>query len=156
MGLDTDFGRAFAKAQLGAGQAIPTAGTVFISVKDHDKSSMVALGRQLSAIGFEILATEGTAQAFRDAGMSVQHVNKVKEGRPHIVDSMKNGEVHLVFNTSGGGADIADSRSLIQTAVTNHIPYYTTVSGARATVAAILAIHTDTLEVAPLQSYFDG
>ena len=156
MGLDTDFGRAFAKAQLGAGQAIPTAGTVFISVKDHDKSSMVALGRQLSAIGFEILATEGTAQAFRDAGMSVQHVNKVKEGHPHIVDSMKNGEVHLVFNTSGGAADIADSRSLIQTAVTNHIPYYTTVSGARATVAAILAIHTDTLEVAPLQSYFVG
>jgi len=156
MGLDTDFGRAFAKAQLGAGQAIPTAGTVFISVKDHDKSSMVALGRQLSAIGFEILATEGTAQAFRDAGMSVQHVNKVKEGRPHIVDSMRNGEVHLVFNTSGSAADIADSRTLIQTAVTNHIPYYTTVSGARATVAAILAIHTDTLEVAPLQSYFDG
>ena len=154
MGLDTDFGRAFAKAQLGAGQAIPTAGTVFISVKDHDKSSMIALGRQLAAIGFKILATEGTAQAFCDAGMSVQQVNKVKEGRPHIVDSMKNGEVHLVFNTSGSAADIADSRSLIQTAVTSHIPYYTTVSGARATVAAILAIHTNTLEVAPLQSYF--
>ena len=156
MGLDTDFGRAFAKAQLGAGQALPTAGTVFISVKDHDKSAMVALGRQLAAIGFEIMATDGTAKAFADAGIDVQRINKVKEGRPHIVDSMKNGDVHLVFNTSGGAADIADSASLRQTSVTNHIPYYTTVSGARATVAAILAMHTDALEVAPLQSYFDG
>ncbi|MDC0033447.1 carbamoyl-phosphate synthase large subunit [Alphaproteobacteria bacterium] len=156
MGIDTDFGRAFAKAQLGAGQTLPTSGTVFISVKDHDKASAVALGRQLEEIGFKILGTEGTAQAFNDAGITAVRVNKVKEGRPHIVDSMKNGEVNLVFNTSGGAADITDSRSLRQTAVTNHIPYYTTLAGARATVAAILAMHTDTLEVAPLQSYFEG
>ena len=156
MGLDTDFGRAFAKAQLGAGQALPTSGIVFISVKDKDKSPILALGRQLASIGFAILATGGTAQAFREAGIPVERINKVKEGRPHIVDSMKNGEVDLVFNTTSGATDIADSRSLRQTAVANRIPYYTTVAGARATVAAILAMHTDTLEVAPLQSYFDG
>jgi carbamoyl-phosphate synthase large subunit len=156
MGLDTDFGRAFAKAQLGAGQSLPTSGIVFISVKDKDKSPILALGRQLASIGFAILATGGTAQAFRDAGIPVARINKVKEGRPHIVDSMKNGEIDLVFNTTSGATDIADSRSLRQTAVANRIPYYTTVAGARATVAAILAIHTDTLDVAPLQSYFDG
>jgi carbamoyl-phosphate synthase large subunit len=156
MGLDTDFGRAFAKAQLGAGQALPTGGTVFISVKDSDKSPFVALGRLLASIGFEILATDGTAQAFRDVGIAVKRINKVKEGRPHVVDSMKNGEIDLVLNTSSGASDIADSLSLRQTAVANRIPYYTTAAGARATVAAILAMHTDTLEVAPLQSYFDG
>jgi carbamoyl-phosphate synthase large subunit len=102
------------------------------------------------------LATDGTARAFRDAGIAVQRINKVKEGRPHIVDSMKNGEIDLVLNTSSGASDIADSRSLRQTAVANRIPYYTTVAGARATVAAILAMDTDTLEVAPLQSYFHG
>ena len=156
MGLDTDFGRAFAKAQLGAGLALPTSGTVFISVKDSDKSPVVALGRQLASIGFEIIATGGTAEAFREAGITVKRINKVKEGRPHIVDSIKNGEIDLVLNTSGGATDIADSLSLRQTAVTNRIPYYTTVAGARATVAAIIAMDTETLEVTPLQSYFDG
>jgi carbamoyl-phosphate synthase large subunit len=156
MGIDTDFGRAFAKAQLGAGQALPTAGTVFISVKDSDKSSMVKLGSQLAASGFDIVATGGTAQAFRDAGIPVKRINKVKEGRPHIVDSMKNGEIHMVLNTTSGASDIADSLSLRQTAVANRIPYYTTVAGARATVAAIMALDRAPLEVAPLQSYFDG
>ncbi len=155
MGIDTDFGRAFAKAQLGAGQALPTTGTVFISVKNKDKSAMVKLGRQLVGIGFRILATGGTAKAFSDVGISVELVNKVKEGRPHIVDIMKTGEVHLVFSTSDGAVDIADSKSLRATAVNNRIPYYTTVAGARATVLAILAMHADTLEVAPLQSYFE-
>jgi carbamoyl-phosphate synthase large subunit len=155
MGIDTDFGRAFAKAQLGAGQALPTKGRVFISVKDSDKSLILALGQQLASIGFDIIATDGTAQAFKEAGVAVQRINKVKEGRPHIVDSMKNGEIDLVLNTSDGASDIADSRSLRQTAVTNRIPYYTTLAGARATVAAILALETETLEVAPLQSYFD-
>ena len=155
MGIDTDFGRAFAKAQLGAGQALPTTGTVFISVKNQDKSAMAQLGRQLVGIGFRILATGGTAKAFSDVGISVELVNKVKEGRPHIVDIMKTGEVHLVFSTSDGAVDIADSKSLRATAVNNRIPYYTTVAGARATVLAILAMHADTLEVAPLQSYFE-
>ena len=154
MGLDTDFGRAFAKAQLGAGQALPTAGTVFISVRDGDKQSMVALGRELAGIGFSVVATDGTARAFHDAGIAVRRVNKVKEGRPHIVDDMKNGDIDLVINTSSGATDIADSLSLRQTAVANRIPYYTTVAGARAMVAAICAMHTDTLDVAPLQSYF--
>ena len=106
-------------------------------------------------IGFRILATGGTAKAFSDVGISVGRVNKVKEGRPHIVDIMRSGEVHLVFSTSDGAVDIADSKSLRATAVNNRIPYYTTVAGARATVLAILAMHADTLEVAPLQSYFE-
>lgn len=155
MGLDTDFERAYAKAQLGAGQALPTTGTIFISVKDEDKSAAVALGGKLASIGFSILATDGTANAFQHAGIPVERINKVKQGRPHIVDSMKNGEISLVLNTTSGASDVADSLSMRQTAVGNRIPYYTTVAGARATVAAILAIHTDTLDVAPLQSYFD-
>jgi carbamoyl-phosphate synthase large subunit len=156
MGLDTDFGRAFAKAQLGAGQTIPSEGTVFISVKDTDKPSMVLLARELSGMGFDILATDGTATALLNAGINVKPVNKVMQGRPHIVDAMKNGEVHLVFNTTEGAAEISDSRSLRQTAISNRIPYHTTVAGARATVAAISALRAGPLDVMPLQSYFQG
>ena len=104
MGIDTDFGRAFAKAQLGAGVALPTSGTVFISVKDSDKSPVVALGQQLASLGFEIIATDGTAQAFKAAGVTVQRINKVKEGRPHVVDSMKNGEINLVLKIPEKGS----------------------------------------------------
>jgi carbamoyl-phosphate synthase large subunit len=154
MGLDYDFARAFAKAQLGAGQMIPTSGTAFISVKDEDKATLVTLAKQLSAMGFTILATDGTARTFTEAGIEVTRINKVREGRPHIVDAMKDGEVALVINTVAGAAEIFDSRSLRQCAVTQRIPYCTTVAGARATVAAIEALRTGTLEVAPLQSYF--
>ena len=156
MGLDTDFGRAFAKAQLGAGQTIPSEGTVFFSVKDSDKPAMVPLAKELSDMGFSILATDGTAAVLGDSGLDVQRVNKVMQGRPHIVDAMKNGDVHLVFNTTEGAAEIADSRGLRQTAVSNRIPYHTTVAGARATVAAISALRAAPLDVMPLQSYFQG
>ncbi|MGQ0663302.1 MAG: carbamoyl-phosphate synthase large subunit [Pseudomonadota bacterium] len=156
MGIDLGFGHAFAKSQLGAGLSLPLAGTVFISVKDRDKAAMVGPGRRLSALGFRLVATVGTAEYLRRAGLEVGRVNKVLEGRPHIVDAMKNGDIQLVFNTTEGAASHADSFSLRQAALLGNIPYYTTVAGARAAVEAIEALAAGSLEVAPLQSYFDA
>jgi len=156
MGIDSDFARAFAKAQLGAGQKLPAAGTVFVSVRDADKPAILPLVRRLVEMGFDILATTGTARALHAEGITATRINKVMEGRPHVVDAMKDGEVAMVINTAAGAAEIRDSQSLRQTAVMNRIPYYTTVAGARATVAAIDAMRAGPLEVAPLQSYFTG
>jgi carbamoyl-phosphate synthase large subunit len=155
MGLDLDFGHAFAKSQLGSNSSLPVAGTVFISVKDRDKAAMLAPSRRLIEMGFKILATVGTAAYLREAGLAVTVINKVLEGRPHIVDAMKNGEVQLVFNTTEGAQAIADSFGLRQTALLGNIAYYTTVAGARASVEAITALRSGSLEVAPLQSYFE-
>jgi carbamoyl-phosphate synthase large subunit len=155
MGLDRDFGRAFAKSQIGSGTIVPASGRVFISVRERDKPAMVDLSRRLSAMGFEIVATSGTARHLAAAGVTVETVNKVLEGRPHIVDAMQNGEIQLVFNTSEGASSISDSYSLRRTTLTQKIPYYTTVAGARAAVAAIEAMRSGGLEVAPLQSYFN-
>ncbi|MBV9554992.1 MAG: carbamoyl-phosphate synthase large subunit, partial [Alphaproteobacteria bacterium] len=154
MGLDADFGRAFAKAQLGAGTALPLAGKVFVSVRDGDKAALVEPCRQLAGWGFELVATRGTAAALCESGIAVATVNKVREGRPDIVDEMRSGRVQLVFNTTEGAQAIADSFSLRRTALTHNIPYYTTVAGARAAVQAIGALRRGSLEVAPLQSYF--
>ncbi|MGE0095612.1 MAG: carbamoyl-phosphate synthase large subunit [Alphaproteobacteria bacterium] len=154
MGIDTDFGRAYAKAQLGAGTTLPTGGGVFISVRDRDKADVVEVARGLAKLGFNIIATRGTAEVLREAGLEVEIVNKVLEGRPHIVDSMKSGLVQLVFNTTEGARAIADSASLRQTALLNGIAYSTTVAGAAATVEAIAALKAGELDVAPLQSYF--
>jgi carbamoyl-phosphate synthase large subunit len=156
MGLDSDFGRAFAKSQLGSGVILPLTGRVFISVRDQDKPAVVEPCQRLIAMGFSLVATKGTAQFLRQAGLEVEQVNKVVEGRPHIVDRMLSGEVQLVVNTSEGAQSIADSFSLRRTALTNEIPYYTTVAGARAAVQAIHALRTGSLEVAPVQSYFEG
>jgi carbamoyl-phosphate synthase large subunit len=153
MGLDTDFGRAFAKSQLGSGTRLPFEGRVFVSVKDQDKRSIVDPCRQLVAMGFALVATHGTARVIAEEGLPVVSVNKVSEGRPHIVDLMLSGGVQLVFNTTEGAQAIADSFSLRRTALTNSIPYYTTVAGARAAVEAIKALRAGSLEVAPLQSY---
>ena len=154
MGLDRDFGHAFAKAQLGASSNLPRGGCVFVSVKDRDKPAIASPIRRLAEMGFRVLATRGTAAVLRDAGIAVDEVNKVLEGRPHIVDAMKNGDVHLVFNTSEGRQAMSDSFSLRQTALMGSIPYYTTVAGMRAAVEAIAALRAGALEVAPLQSYF--
>jgi carbamoyl-phosphate synthase large subunit len=153
MGIDVDFARAFAKSQLGAGQIIPVQGTAFLSVKDSDKPAIVLLAEQLVEMGFKLLATEGTAKSLKIAGMNPESINKVMHGQPHIVDAMTDGRVDIVFNTAGGVAEISDSGSLREAALINQIPYYTTVAGARAAVAAISALRTGTLEVAPLQSY---
>ena len=156
MGLDADFGRAFAKSQLGSGVELPLEGAVFVSVRDHDKAAMIDVGRRLIELGFSLIATRGTAAALREHGLKVEDVKKVMEGRPHIVDTMKNGGVQLVFNTTDGAQAIADSFSIRRTALMNKIPYYTTVAGARAAVAAIGALKSGKLEVAPLQSYLEG
>jgi carbamoyl-phosphate synthase large subunit len=154
MGLDTDFDRAFAKSQLGGGTKIPLSGTVFISVKEGDKAAMVEPGRRLAEMGFKLLATRGTARFLDKAGLKCEVINKVLQGRPHIVDAMKNGEVQLVFNTTEGAEAIADSFALRRTALINKIPYYTTVAGSQAASQAIAALRSGSLEVAPLQSYF--
>jgi carbamoyl-phosphate synthase large subunit len=156
MGLDRDFARAFLKAQLGAGVTLPQSGTVFISVKDDDKKTMAPVARAIAALGFRILATGGTARYLAEQGLTVETIKKVREGRPHIVDAMKSGEVQLVFNTTEDAKAIADSFDLRRTALTNSIPYSTTVAGARAAVKAIEALNSDDLAVAPLQSYFSG
>ena len=154
MGLDTDFGRAFAKSQLGCGTNLPFDGRVFVSVRDQDKAVLVEPCRELLEMGFALTATNGTAQALIACGLPVARINKVSEGRPHIVDLMLSGGIQLVFNTTEGAQAIADSFSLRRTALTNSIPYYTTVAGARAAVQAIKALRAGNLEVAPLQSYF--
>ncbi|MEQ9349408.1 MAG: ATP-grasp domain-containing protein, partial [Alphaproteobacteria bacterium] len=154
MGLDSDFGRAFAKSQQGSGTDLPQTGRVFISVREHDKPRVLASCRRLVEMGFEIVATRGTAAFLKQAGVSVTVVNKVIEGQPHVVDAMINREIHLVINTTEGAQAIQDSFSLRRTALLGRIPYYTTVAGARAAVEAIAALSRGALDVAPLQSYF--
>lgn len=154
MGIDTVFARAFAKAQLGAGFRLPIKGTCFISVRDEDKPEIVELAKRLSEIGFDLLATGGTAKALSEAGIKVKRVNKVYEGQPHIVDAMINGEVDLVINTTVPSPQIiADSFSLRRTALVQGIPHYTTIPGAKAAVEAIAAMQAGALDVASLQSY---
>ena len=153
MGLDADFALAFAKSQIAGGHDMPLAGTVFISVKDSDKAAMVEPARALLDMGFRIIATRGTARYLHERGLEVATVNKVLEGRPHIVDAIKNGEVNLVFNTTEGAQAIADSYTIRRSALVNKILYYTTVAGAHAVVRSIARLRTGSLEVTPIQSY---
>ncbi len=153
MGIDRDFDRARAKSLLGVGARIPMSGCVFISLRDGDKPLMVGAARRLLDMGFKIIATGGTADYFISQGLDVSKVNKVLEGRPHIVDALKNGEVQLVFNTTEGAQSIKDSRSIRTTALSQKIPCITTATGARSTVRAIEAMRAGALEVAPLQAY---
>ena len=153
MGVDSSFARAFAKSQIGAGTRLPTSGTVFFSVKDGDKDLVVEPARQLVAQGFSLIATSGTARILEAAGLTVARINKVLEGRPHVVDALKNGEIHLVFNTTDGAQALTDSSSIRRAALTLKVPYYTTMAGAKAATEAIAALKTGSLEVAPLQSY---
>ena len=155
MGLDTDFERAFAKSQLGAGNGLPTGGAVFISVKDRDKATAAQLARRLSGLGFELLATGGTQEFLSAQGLAVTRVNKVLQGAPHCVDAINDGGVQLVINTTEGAQAITDSYTIRRGALVNNIPHYTTMTGAAAAVGAIEAIAKGTLEVAPLQAYFD-
>lgn len=153
MGLDADFAMAFAKAQIASGTQLPHSGTVFVSVKDADKAAMVTIGHSLVNMGFEIIATRGTAAFLDRAGLPVTVINKVLEGRPHLVDAIKDGAVDLIFNTTEGAQAISDSFSLRRAALVNKVPYYTTVAGSRAAVNAIAALRRGDLEVATLQSY---
>jgi carbamoyl-phosphate synthase large subunit len=154
MGLDRSFATAFAKSQLGAGTIVPTSGTVFVSVRDEDKPRILDSVRLLHGLGFKIIATSGNQRYLAEQGIPCGKINKVLEGRPHIVDAIKNGEVQLVFNTTEGAQALADSRSLRRAALLQKVPYYTTLAGAIAAAQGIRAYLEGDLEVRALQSYF--
>ena len=154
MGLAPTFERAFAKAQLGAGVRLPQAGVAFLSVRDADKRVLLPIARRLLDLGFQLLATRGTARSLREAELAVSVVNKVLEGRPHCVDAIRSGDIQLVINTAEGAQSVADSYTIRRDALTHGVPHYTTVAGARAAVGAIAALRSGSLDVAPLQSYF--
>jgi len=155
MGIDRKFDLAFAKAQYGAGMDIPMSGTVFISVKDSDKKSMIPIATMLNEVGFHIIATKGTADYFAKNGIKVEVINKVMEGSPHIVDRLKENGVNLLINTTEGLKSIEDSFSIRRTALIYKVPYTTTATGARQIVKAIKKLREDSgLEVKSLQDYF--
>jgi carbamoyl-phosphate synthase large subunit len=154
MGIDRDYNVAFVKSQLGGGARLPKSGTVFVSVKDADKPRILDPVRLLSGLGFRVLATAGTQAYLAGEGIVAERVNKVAQGRPHIVDAIKNGEVQLVFNTTEGATALADSRSLRRAALLHKVPYYTTLSGAVAAAQGIRAYLEGDLEVCALQNYF--
>jgi len=156
MGIDHEFGKAFAKAQLGAGVKLPLSGKVFVSVKDDDKRHILDPVQKLVAGGFKIVATRGTAQYLSEKGVPVEVVNKVTEGRPHCVDAIKSNEIRMVFNTTFGAQSVADSYSIRRTTLMNNIAYFTTAAGIKAAVDGILAMQRETLDVVPLQEYYPG
>ena len=155
MGIDRDFARAFAKSQLSAGSTLPQSGCVFVSVKESDKAHITPVAKQLAGLGFTLVATRGTANFLKEAGIAVEMVNKVREGRPHIVDQLKDNKIALVINTTDGSQSLVDSFSIRRTALLGKIPYYTTVAGARAVAQAIAAIKQGGgLDVKSIQEYF--
>ena len=153
MGLDMDFGKAFAKAQLGAGVVLPLTGKVFISVKESDKPRAVLIAQKLVGAGFNIVATSGTAAILEQNGIAVEHVNKVKDGRPHCVDAIKNGDIAMVFNTTFGPLSIADSFSIRRSALMQSVAYFTTATGMDAAVDGIMAMQRESLDPVALQEY---
>jgi carbamoyl-phosphate synthase large subunit len=154
IGLDRKFDIAFAKSQLGGGTKVPTSGTVFVSVRDADKVRVLEAMKMLASLGFKVVATAGTARYLEQHGIPAQKINKVSEGRPHVVDLIKNGGIQLVFNTTEGAQALADSRSLRRAALLHKVPYYTTLAGAVAAAEGIKAYKGGDLEVRALQDYF--
>ena len=153
MGIADDFPVAFAKSLIGAGMKLPDGGAVFVSVKDGDKPHITPAARLLVSLGFELVATGGTAEHLEGEGLPVTRVNKVAQGRPHIVDRIKDGDIALVFNTTEGSQALRDSQSIRAAAVAGRVPYFTTASGSAAAARAIAALRAHELEVRPLQSY---
>jgi carbamoyl-phosphate synthase large subunit len=153
MGIDRDFAMAFGKSQMGAGQKLPKSGTVFVSVKESDKARIVGPVADLASMGFKIIATRGTKRLLEANGIACDAINKVLEGRPHVVDAIKNGDIALVFNTTEGAKALSDSKDIRRSALLHHVPYYTTLAGAVAVTRAIKALNSDTLQVAPLQGF---
>jgi carbamoyl-phosphate synthase large subunit len=153
MGIDHDFGAAYAKAQLGAGQKLPSQGTVFISVMDGDKRAIVDVAREFERMGFTILATGGTVAFLSERGIQTQYVNKLTQGRPNVEDAIKNGQVHLVINTGSGDTSSRDGYVIRRAALKYGIPYVTTAAGALAVSRAVAAMKARTLGVKCLQEY---
>ncbi len=154
MGIDTSFGMAFAKSQFAAGQHLPLSGVVFMSIRDRDKDACVEIAQSLKASGFDIIATRGTWEYLKQHGVENRRVFKVSQGRPNVVDLMKNGEIALVINTPSGKNTVSDSYQLRRTALEYEIPYFTTVAGARAAARAISALISRNLDVKPVQEYY--
>ncbi|NTU59837.1 MAG: carbamoyl-phosphate synthase large subunit, partial [Deltaproteobacteria bacterium] len=154
MGIDADFGLAFAKSQIAAGNRLPLSGTVFLSVREDDKPGAAQVARRLVEEGFEIIATRGTAAYLTNEGIPVRQVNKVLEGRPHVVDAIVNGDADLLINTTQGAKAIADSYTIRRTALEYRVPYFTTLAGARAAVSAIRSLRRSGLEVKSLQEFY--
>ena len=156
MGVARSFGQAFAKAQLAAGQSLPCEGYAFLSVHDNDKEALIPIARGLADLGFDIVATAGTQTYLEQHGVECEHVYKVLEGRPNIVDRMKNGEIKLIVNTPFGAESYFDERALRRTATDRGIPLVTTLSGAHATVQAIRELKRESLDVRSLQEIYEG
>lgn len=154
MGIDQDFGRAFAKAQLAAGQRLPLTGTVFVSMSDRDKVAVVPVVKDLVELGFQVVATEGTRKVLQEYGLAVELVLKLNEGRPHVLDSIKNKDIQLVLNTPSGEEAQADGRLIRRATLTYKIPIVTTIAGAKATAAAIRALQSQPLDVRAIQDYY--
>jgi len=154
IGLDRSFEIAFAKSQLGGGTKVPTKGTLFVSVRDVDKPRVLEPVRLLADLGFRVVATGGTQRFLESQGIAAEKINKVSEGRPHVVDAIKNGRIQLVFNTTEGAQALADSRSLRRAALLHKVPYYTTLAGAVAAAQGVRAYMGGDLEVRALQDYF--
>ncbi len=156
MGIDMDFDIAFAKSQLGGGVILPESGTVFVSVKDSDKQQIAAAAAKMVELGFHLIATGGTAAHLEGQGLPVERVNKVAQGRPHIVDRIVDGDVQLVFNTTEGWQSLKDSQAIREAALKNKVPYFTTAPASHATAKAIEALRGHALEVRSLQSYYSA
>jgi carbamoyl-phosphate synthase large subunit len=153
MGIDADFGKAFAKAELGANQKLPLSGTVFISMNDRDKEAVIPVAKELAAMGLKLIATGGTRKALMDEGLEVGLILKVHEGRPNIEDAIKNNEIQLIINTPAGSTALEDDRSIRRTALAYKVPIITTIAGASATASAIHSLQQHPLEVKSLQEY---
>jgi carbamoyl-phosphate synthase large subunit len=153
MGIDNDFGRAFAKAEMGAGERLPLQGTVFVSMNDRDKAAAVPVVREFIDLGFSVMATDGTRCFLQQQGLDVELVLKLHEGRPHVLDAIKNHKIQLIINTPSGEEAQSDARLIRRTALTYKIPIITTVAGAKATVAAIRSLQNTTLDVRVIQDY---
>ena len=153
MGIDQDFGWAFAKSQAAASLSLPHMGTIIMSVKDGDKPGTVNVAKRLQVLGFKLQATKGTAAYLREHGLHVESVNKVKEGRPHLVDHIKNRQAHVVVNTVGTTSSQGDSLPIRREALQQNIPYFTTIQGIQAAVTAIEAMRKSSLTIKPLQDY---
>jgi carbamoyl-phosphate synthase large subunit len=148
---------ALAKAFLAAGTRLPTGGKVFLSVKDVDKEALAPIAKELADVGFELVATGGTARFLKEKGLKVKRINKVMEGQPHIGDAIINGEISLMINTTAKSSQaVADGTNIRRLALMNKIPYYTLLTAANAAVQAIQAVKAKEIEVAPLQSYFEA
>jgi carbamoyl-phosphate synthase large subunit len=156
MGIDDDFAKAFLKSQLGSGIELPLAGTLFVSVKDSDKGAITAAVRALSELGFQVIATAGTASWLVAQGIDAERVNKVAQGRPHIVDRIKDGGVDIIFNTTEGWQSHKDSASIRASALMAKVPYFTTAASSAAVVRAIAVLGEHSLEVKSLQDYYSA